>query len=77
MKVSEETHLVMSIDDSVVQEYQLRPGDLIEWKGEKAFTLELSNAGGVEVELGGKRLRPFGARGAQARVVVRMDGSIE
>jgi len=77
MKVNEETRLVMTIDDTVVQEYQLRPGDVIEWKGDRSFAVELTNAGGVEAELAGKPLRPFGPRGAPARVVVRTDGKIE
>ncbi len=73
MKALEDGFLVVTIDDAVSQQYDLRAGDVIEWKAEKFFSLDLDNAGGVEAELNGRVLKPFGERGASAHVVLKTD----
>lgn len=73
MKALEDGFLVVTIDDAVSQQYDLKAGDLIEWKAEKFFSLDLDNAGGVEAELNGRVLKPFGERGASAHVVLKTD----
>lgn len=57
MKVLKNGHLSVTIDDAAPQPYELTSGDLIEWKADRTITLDLSDAGGVELELNGKPLR--------------------
>ncbi len=70
IKVIADGWLDVTIDDAVTQHYELKSGDLIEWKGERGIALDLSNAGGVEAQLNGKTLRPFGKSGESAHVVL-------
>jgi transcriptional regulator with XRE-family HTH domain len=70
MKALEDGSLDITIDDATSQHYDLKAGDLIEWKADKVFSLNLENAGGVDAELNGKRLKPFGAKGVTVRVVL-------
>jgi hypothetical protein len=49
-------------------------GDIIEWKANRTINLELSNSGGVEVELNGKQLKPFGVSGKPAFIVLDAEG---
>jgi cytoskeleton protein RodZ len=73
LKVNQDCWLSITIDDSVSQQYDLKAGDLIEWKGEKGFALDLGNAAGVEAELNGRSLPPFGGQGKSAHVVLKDD----
>lgn len=73
MKALEDGFLVVTIDDMISQQYDLKAGDVIEWKAEKVFSLDLDNAGGVEAELNGKILKPFGEKGMSAHVVLKAD----
>jgi len=73
LKFNQDSSLNVTIDDSISQHYELKSGDLIEWKAEKSFTLDLGNAGGVEAEFNGNPLKPFGAAGVPAHVVLKAD----
>jgi len=64
----------ITIDDSVSQEYDLVSGDLVEWKAENAFMLDLDNAASVEGELNGVKLDPFGEPGSAAHLRLEADG---
>ncbi|SNB44886.1 helix-turn-helix domain-containing protein [Geobacter sp. DSM 9736] len=75
LKVNQDSLLSISIDSGTSQKYDLKSGDVIEWKGEKAFTLELSNGGGVAAELNGKPVAPLGAVGKPAHVVLKAEGT--
>ena len=57
----------------ISQQYDLKAGDLIEWKADKVITLEMGNAGGIEAELNGKPLKPFGEPGKTAHIVLKAD----
>jgi hypothetical protein len=70
MKALEDGSLDITIDDTISQHYDMKAGDLIEWKADTVFTLNLENAGGVDAELNGKPLKPFGAKGVSVRVVL-------
>lgn len=70
LKVNQDSLLTITIDNSFTQQYDLKAGDLIEWKGERTFTLDISNSGGVEAELNGKPLPPLGPAGKPAHVVL-------
>jgi cytoskeleton protein RodZ len=74
LKVVQDGPLQMTIDGAVSQQYDLKAGDLIEWKGERMFALELGNAAGVEAELNGVPLKSFGEAGKAVRLVIRADG---
>ena len=74
LKVTQSGTLTVTIDASTSQAYDLAVGDSIEWKAERTISLELSNAGGVEAELNGRPLKPFGQSGKPATVVLDSEG---
>lgn len=74
MKVTQGGSLTVTIDGSNSQGYDLVAGDSIEWKADRNITLELSNSGGVEVELNGRLLKPLGQPGKPAVVVLDSEG---
>ncbi|MBI5485588.1 MAG: DUF4115 domain-containing protein [Deltaproteobacteria bacterium] len=74
IKVTQNGNLNAAVDGSVAQPYELTVGDVIEWKAEKSVALELSNAGGVDVELNGKSVRQLGPPGKPVYVVLDADG---
>lgn len=74
MKVIQNSKLAVTIDGAATQSYDLSSGDIIEWKANNSIALELSNSGGVEAELNGKPLKPFGALGKSAYVVIGAEG---
>jgi cytoskeleton protein RodZ len=71
IRVVEDGWLDITIDDTITQHYDLKTGDLIEWKGEKGFTLDIGNSGGVQAELNGKPLKAFGTNGETTHVVLK------
>ncbi len=75
LKVNQDCWLNITIDNTVSQQYDLKAGDLIEWKGEKVFTLDIGNAGGIEGEFNGKPLKPFGEPGKTAHVTLKAQGT--
>jgi cytoskeletal protein RodZ len=74
LKVVQSGTLTVTIDGSTSQAYELVVGDSIEWKADRTISLELSNAGGVEAELNGRQLKPFGQSGKPATVVLDSEG---
>ena len=74
MKVTQGGTLTVTIDGSTSQGYDLIVGDSIEWKADRSVTLELSNAGGVEIDLNGKQLKAFGQSGKPAVVTLDAEG---
>lgn len=75
LKVNQDCWLHITIDNTVSQQYDLKAGDLIEWKGDKVFTLDIGNAGGIEGEFNGKPLGPFGETGKTAHVTLKAQGA--
>jgi len=63
IKVTQNGALMVTVDDSAAQPYEITNGDVIEWKAEKKIALELSNAGRIDVELNGKPYKSLGAAG--------------
>ena len=74
IKVTQNGTLTAVVDGSGPQLYELTFGDVIEWKAEKKVALELSNAGGVDVELNGKPYKALGLPGKQAYVEFDANG---
>lgn len=73
LKVNQDSWLNITIDNAISQQYDLKAGDLIEWKGERTFALDLGNAGGVEAEFNGKPLKMSGEPGESAHIVLKAD----
>jgi hypothetical protein len=71
LKVNQDSWLNITIDGAVSQQYELKAGDLIEWKGENVFVLDLGNAGGIEAEFNGKPLKPLGETGKPVHLVLK------
>lgn len=74
IKVIQNCNLNAAVDESGAQLYELTAGDIIEWKVDKSVALDLSNAGGVEVELNGKPVKQLGVPGKPVYVVIGPDG---
>ncbi len=74
LKINQDSWLNITIDGSISQQYDLKAGDLIEWKGERSFSLDMGNAGGIEGEFNGKPLKPFGEPGKTAHIELQADG---
>lgn len=74
IKVTQNGTLAATVDGSIPQRYELAVGDIIEWKAEKKVSLELSNAGGVDVELNGAPYKPLGPLGKPVYVELDADG---
>ena len=77
IKVTQNGTLTSTVDDSGSQQHELTIGDVIEWKAAKKVTLELSNAGGVDVELNGKPYKSLGPPGKPAVVELDAEGAIQ
>jgi cytoskeletal protein RodZ len=73
LKVNQDSRLNINIDGDISQRYDLKAGDLIEWKGEKVFTLDLDNAGSIEAEFNGRPLKSLGEPGSSVHLVLRGD----
>lgn len=75
MKVKRNSNLTVTIDDVATQGYELTSGDLIEWKATRTIAFDLSDVGGVEVELNGTPLKlPDSAGGKSAYLVLDANG---
>jgi hypothetical protein len=63
IEATERSWIVAHIDDQMVKEVLLQPGERIHWQAKTKFVLTLGNAGGVKLELDGKTLDPLGPSG--------------
>jgi hypothetical protein len=73
VKVTQNGTLNATIDGASPQQYDLTVGDIIEWKAEKIASLELSNSGGVEVEVNGKPYKSLGTPGKPTYIELDAD----
>ena len=64
VRALEPTWLRVQVDEGQVAEELLQAGAVREWSATRRFTLTIGNAGGVEIDLNGKRIPPLGAKGA-------------
>ena len=74
IRVTQNGTLTATVDGSAPQPYELSSGDVIEWKAEKKVALDLSNAGGVDIELNGKPYKSLGPVGKPIYVELDADG---
>jgi len=75
MKATDDCWLQVTIDETISRQYDLKGGDLIEWKAARVIALDIGNAGGVEAELNGTPLPPFGKRGEVVHRVLTAEPS--
>jgi len=57
------TWLQVMIDKTEPKELLMQPGDAVEWRAEKCFSLKIGNAGGVKVRFDDKDLANLGEAG--------------
>lgn len=74
MKVKSSGSLSVTIDDAASQRYDLNSGDLIEWKAVHTIALDLSDPGGVDVEINGAPLDLKASAGGSAYIVLDAQG---
>lgn len=72
--VTQTGSMTVTVDGSTPQDYELTVGDVIEWKAEKTIALDVSNAGGIELELNGKPYRQLGPSGKPVYVELNSEG---
>jgi cytoskeletal protein RodZ len=66
----EPTWIRVQVDDGQVSEELLPAGAGREWTAARRFVLTVGNAGGLEIDLNGKRMPALGARGAVIQKLV-------
>ncbi len=67
VRALEPTWMRVQTDDGRVVEELLQPGATREWTSPKRFVLTIGNAGGIELELNGRRVPRLGDRGVVIR----------
>ncbi|GAW65876.1 XRE family transcriptional regulator [Geoanaerobacter pelophilus] len=73
LRFNRDSWLSITIDDSISQRYDLKAGDIIEWKGQRSFSLELGDGGAVEGEFNGRPLQALGQAGQPAHVELKAE----
>jgi len=71
LRFNQDSWLSITIDDSISQRYDLKAGDVIEWKGERLFVLDLGDGGAVEAQFNGRPLKALGEPGKPAHVELK------
>ena len=64
VRAVETTWIRVQVDEGQVTEELLQAGAVREWTAARRFVITVGNAGGLEVDLNGRRIPPLGARGA-------------
>ena len=70
IRAVEPTWIRVQVDEGQVTEELMQPGAVREWTAARRFVLTVGNAGGLEVDLNGRRIPPLGARGAVIQKLV-------
>ncbi len=64
VEATEESWVLIKIDDDITYSMVLRPGEVKSWSAEKGFYLKTGNAGGIKVSFDDRMLGSPGKRGA-------------
>lgn len=64
------TWISAMIDDKETKDVILKPGEGVKWNGESKIVITVGNAGGIDLDVNGKRLDPIGRRGEVIRDAV-------
>jgi cytoskeleton protein RodZ len=70
IRAVEPTWIRVQVDEGQVAEELLQAGAVREWTAARRFVLTVGNAGGIEVDLNGRRIPALGARGAVIQKLV-------
>ena len=70
IEAAERSWVLAQIDEHLVKEVLLQPGEKIRWNAKTKFVLTLGNAGGVKLVFNGKSLNPPGPMGKVVRNIV-------
>ena len=70
VRAVETTWIRVQVDEGQVAEELLQAGAVREWSAARRFVITVGNAGGLEVDLNGRRISPLGARGAVIQKLV-------
>ena len=73
LRFNQDSWLSITIDDSISQRYDLKAGDIIEWKGSRLFVLDLGDGGAVQAEFNGRPLQALGEPGKPAHVELKSE----
>jgi cytoskeletal protein RodZ len=71
LRFNRDSWLSITIDDSVSQRYDLKAGDIIEWKGKRSFVLDIGDGVAAEGEYNGRPLKALGEAGKPAHVELK------
>jgi len=70
LKFNQDSWLSITIDDSISQRYDLKAGDIIEWKGKRSFVVDLGDGAAAEGDFNGRPLK-LGEPGKPAHVELK------
>jgi cytoskeleton protein RodZ len=71
LRFNQDSWLSITIDDSISQRYDLKAGDIIEWKGARSFVLDIGDGTAAEAEFNGRPLKALGEAGKPAHVELK------
>jgi len=71
LRFNQDSWLSITIDDSISQRYDLKAGDIIEWKGARSFVLDIGDGAAAEAEFNGRPLKALGPAGKPAHVELK------
>lgn len=74
IRAGQECWLNIDIDGEMSRQYTLKAGDVIEWKGDRRFSLDIGNAGGIEAVFNGKPLGVLGREGQPLHLELTEEG---
>ena len=66
--VNSRTYVKIYVDDNQPKEYIFRPGSRPQWMAREGFDIRVGNAGGIEFDFNGKRIKDIGKSGKVVRV---------
>jgi cytoskeleton protein RodZ len=73
LRFNQDSWLSITIDDSISQRYDLKAGDIIEWKGARSFVLDIGDGAAAEAEFNGRPLKALGGAGKPAHVELKSE----
>ena len=71
LRFNQDSWLSITIDDSISQRYDLKAGDIIEWKGARTFALDIGDGAAAEGDFNGKPFKSLGEAGKPAHLELK------
>jgi cytoskeletal protein RodZ len=72
VEATDRSWVMAHIDDRLIKEVLLQPGEKVRWQAKTKFVLTLGNAGGVRLQFNGKTLDPLGPQGKVVKNITFM-----